>query len=85
VLVNVGTPNQVKLLTFVTTFQTQLGVQISEPQVNRWNRRLQNGAAPQNVARAVMRYVYSHTQLPRGQVAQMLKRSGVAAWGRGRG
>ena len=84
VLEYVGTPKQVKLFSFVTIFQTQLGVQIGEPQLNRWNRRLQNGAPPRHVARSIMRYVYFHTQLPRGQATQLLKETGHANWVRSR-
>jgi hypothetical protein len=71
----VGTPKQVQLFSFVTLFQSQLGVQISEPQLDQWNTRLDRGAPPQHVARSIIRYVYFHTKFPRQQAALLLGRA----------
>ncbi len=71
----VGTRQQAQLFSFVTLFQSQLGVQISEPQLDQWNKQLDRGVPPQHVARAVIRYVYLHTKFPRPQAAALLARA----------
>jgi hypothetical protein len=71
----VGTPKQAQLFSFVSQFQQALGVQIADPQLARWNRRLNAGAPPQHVARAIMNYVYHHTKLPRTQATRLLKQT----------
>ena len=71
-LAYVGTPSQTQLFSFVSQFQQALGVQITAPQLDRWNRRLHAGAPPQHVARSIMRYVYHHTHLPRHQAALLM-------------
>jgi lysophospholipase L1-like esterase len=71
----VGTPAQTQLFSNVALFQSELGVQISEPQLNRWNHQLHAGAPPQHVARNIVRYVYYHTSIPRNQAVQLLRRA----------
>ncbi len=71
----VGSPAQVQLFSFINLFQSNLAAQISQPQLDRWTTRLQNGAPPQHVARSIIRYVYFHTKFPRQQKAALLERA----------
>jgi len=71
----VGSPAQVQLFSFISLFQNNLATQISEPQLDRWTTRLQNGAPPQHVARSIIRFVYFNTKFPRQQKAALLERA----------
>jgi GDSL-like Lipase/Acylhydrolase len=75
-LVNVSVkPMQAQVFSAVAQLQTQLGVQIGEARLHRWNKLLSRGARPRRVARTAMMYLYSHTKLPRQQAVRLLDRA----------
>ena len=71
----VGKPAQAQVFAAVTTLQTQLGVQIAEARVNRWNAQLSRGARPKRIARAAIVYLYHHTTLPHQQAIRLVDKA----------
>jgi hypothetical protein len=66
VWIAVGSNAQVRMLRFVQTFQQNINVQISQPQINRWLTWLDHGVRPRVVARSIVRWVYFRSHLPPG-------------------
>ena len=66
---------QAQVFAAVTSLQTQLGVQIAEARVNRWNAQLSQGARPKRIAKAVVMYLYNHTKLPRQQTIRLVDKA----------
>jgi hypothetical protein len=75
VQVNVGKGKLAQIFTVVTQLQSQLGVQVAEPQLLRWNKQLSHAARPRLVARSIMNYLYVHTKLPHGQATTLLEKA----------
>lgn len=69
VTVYVGTPRQAELLSYIALFQQNLGLQVTPPLLRRWTRLVDHGVPPQHVARAIYKYAYRTTHLPRPRQA----------------